>query len=671
MLKLNKKGFTIVELVIVIVIVAILAAVLIPTFVGLIRAANTSADIQLVTNLNKALAMQEALDGKNATMQNALDDALANGYDMPKLTPTSEGNDIVWNQEDDRFALVTKVEEGGLKVIYDRENKDGKTVAPADVYKFWKIYDEETGFPTKQTYSIYWGGAKAPESFSGNVSVGFDAGKCSEITSVTYTPTNSSKDAVRIRTVAGNLTVAAPEDTVSFYGYADEVHIVKTAQNSFHVHGDIALLRVGHGRVVLESDSNVSNLHFVATGGKFDDITLDLTNAQQIPALSRDNVTGSNVLIYKSVSGATETDIKTDSANSPDVKNESELNAAKEKAKEEHMSNVLREENKAYVCRVGNQGYLTFEEAVAAAQVQGNPTITLLSDITIDHKITIGGYKENNKDLYRVISTIEGTKNKNAADAKNRYYTITVTGNGKLVWNYGESTIDIPIVINANLVDKTISKNGFNIASFNDMGTINGFVDCAKIIAGTFSGFTFYGGVNASEKVWCGTYYCDVTAGKTNYAKFYGRTTVTEIKGGQYYDKVICTNKIKAGQFYNITDITKLNIAEDYLPFFIGKNEYEIASKSGLYATLTRSGKETLYFNNHSRINIVGMIAGDIITIHRDNNSTTVVTLVDGAKIKVADGVVFDVTSYFKACDDNHEIKLVDEYYQNVQKGSN
>ena len=65
MLKLNKKGFTIVELVIVIVIVAILAAVLIPTFIGLIRAANTSADIQLVTNLNKALAMQEALDGKN------------------------------------------------------------------------------------------------------------------------------------------------------------------------------------------------------------------------------------------------------------------------------------------------------------------------------------------------------------------------------------------------------------------------------------------------------------------------------------------------------------------------------------------------------------------------------------------------------------------------------
>ena len=65
MLKLNKKGFTVVELVIVIAVVAILAAVLIPTFINLMQTANESADIQLVTNLNKIMAMQEALGGKN------------------------------------------------------------------------------------------------------------------------------------------------------------------------------------------------------------------------------------------------------------------------------------------------------------------------------------------------------------------------------------------------------------------------------------------------------------------------------------------------------------------------------------------------------------------------------------------------------------------------------
>ena len=43
MKKMNKKGFTIVELVIVIAVIAILAAVMIPTFGGIIKKANLSS----------------------------------------------------------------------------------------------------------------------------------------------------------------------------------------------------------------------------------------------------------------------------------------------------------------------------------------------------------------------------------------------------------------------------------------------------------------------------------------------------------------------------------------------------------------------------------------------------------------------------------------------------
>lgn len=42
----KRKGFTIVELVIVIAIVAVLAGVLIPTFASIIDKANQSADVQ-------------------------------------------------------------------------------------------------------------------------------------------------------------------------------------------------------------------------------------------------------------------------------------------------------------------------------------------------------------------------------------------------------------------------------------------------------------------------------------------------------------------------------------------------------------------------------------------------------------------------------------------------
>lgn len=50
MKKSNKKGFTIVELVIVIAVIAILAGVMIPTFGGIIADANKSAALQEARN---------------------------------------------------------------------------------------------------------------------------------------------------------------------------------------------------------------------------------------------------------------------------------------------------------------------------------------------------------------------------------------------------------------------------------------------------------------------------------------------------------------------------------------------------------------------------------------------------------------------------------------------
>ena len=51
----NKKGFTIVELVIVIAVIGILAAVLIPTFSGVIDSANKSSRVQQTENALKSL----------------------------------------------------------------------------------------------------------------------------------------------------------------------------------------------------------------------------------------------------------------------------------------------------------------------------------------------------------------------------------------------------------------------------------------------------------------------------------------------------------------------------------------------------------------------------------------------------------------------------------------
>ena len=53
MRKNNRKGFTIVELVIVIAVIAILAGVLIPTFAGIVEKANKSAALQEATSAYK------------------------------------------------------------------------------------------------------------------------------------------------------------------------------------------------------------------------------------------------------------------------------------------------------------------------------------------------------------------------------------------------------------------------------------------------------------------------------------------------------------------------------------------------------------------------------------------------------------------------------------------
>ncbi|MGN1235764.1 MAG: type II secretion system protein, partial [Christensenellaceae bacterium] len=118
MAKKAKKAFTIVELVIVIAVVAILMAVLIPTFVSLVKKANVSSDTQLVRNLNTILTAEGVTEGKNPTMHDALEDAFENGYDITKISPTSEGNDIVWDSKNDRFALVHINESGTMETIY-------------------------------------------------------------------------------------------------------------------------------------------------------------------------------------------------------------------------------------------------------------------------------------------------------------------------------------------------------------------------------------------------------------------------------------------------------------------------------------------------------------------------------------------------------------------------
>ena len=66
MKKMNKKGFTIVELVIVIAVIAILSAVLIPTFSGVVAEANKTAVVADAKAVYQQYVSTETLEGREA-----------------------------------------------------------------------------------------------------------------------------------------------------------------------------------------------------------------------------------------------------------------------------------------------------------------------------------------------------------------------------------------------------------------------------------------------------------------------------------------------------------------------------------------------------------------------------------------------------------------------------
>ena len=85
----KRRAFTIVELVIVIAVIAILAAVMIPTFGGIIKKANISADTQIAASMNTQLSIYKA-EGKKIETEADLWAALSSDADFTsQLDPKS------------------------------------------------------------------------------------------------------------------------------------------------------------------------------------------------------------------------------------------------------------------------------------------------------------------------------------------------------------------------------------------------------------------------------------------------------------------------------------------------------------------------------------------------------------------------------------------------------
>jgi len=231
-----KKGFTIVELVVVIAVIAILAAVLIPTYKDLVNSAHESKDTQLVRNLNTALTSGE----KHETMADALAAAASYGYNVEKINASATDKEILWDSVNDLFCYYD-TEDATVSYVPKFE-----PTAEVKDYQYWTISDA-----VSEKFSTYYTGTESEV----NTTKGFDAGT-SSVSVVNYTNSGEAQNVV-IRTNGGNLTVNAPLDTIEHYGTANVVDVVEVASESYHLFGKVAFFKMQTGHAVIETGAYV------------------------------------------------------------------------------------------------------------------------------------------------------------------------------------------------------------------------------------------------------------------------------------------------------------------------------------------------------------------------------------------------------------------------------
>ena len=116
--KSTKRGFTIVELVIVIAVIAILAAVLIPTFTGIVRKARESSDESAIRNMNTILAADGAVVPTD--ILDLYDVLFENGITAENYSPLYKNRYFFWDSVKN---MVVYTDEN-YTVLYPENAKD-------------------------------------------------------------------------------------------------------------------------------------------------------------------------------------------------------------------------------------------------------------------------------------------------------------------------------------------------------------------------------------------------------------------------------------------------------------------------------------------------------------------------------------------------------------------
>ena len=268
----TNKGFTLTELIIVIVIIGILAAVLIPTLTACVKKAKISNDKQLVRNLNTALAIDYRTvetGEKHKNMYEALLAAEDAGYNVGKINATKMDNEILWDAKNDVFCYLN-----GEEIEYIPSSvEEGKQLNASDKKDqpyLWKIMlvnaaDENEVVDLRSArFSIF---AKE-ESTAKHVKTnkGFDAGD-SGIIDISYDRTGEGEDSqghdaiIRTNSAATTLTINAEHDNVKHFDALGKLVLSDIAYDCYYEYGKTEYVQAAKGKIVAKEGGEVKVLY--------------------------------------------------------------------------------------------------------------------------------------------------------------------------------------------------------------------------------------------------------------------------------------------------------------------------------------------------------------------------------------------------------------------------
>lgn len=247
----KKRGFTIIELVIVIAVIAILAAVLIPTFANIIQKANVANDVALARNMNTILIADEATNGRSTDMYDVLIALEQGGFKLENLNPRADGNVFAWDKANNQIVYLEK---GSAKPIFQaKEIGDNKgdlyiTTRKAEVFADYPGYSYYFASDIKGDITLKGGSCLDTGEFAldGNVYV------------------QTENDVEIHGTINNTITVDSTSGKITNYSVVGKKVVIKnTAATSYHERGHVAAMEIQNsltGKVVLENDAYVETL---------------------------------------------------------------------------------------------------------------------------------------------------------------------------------------------------------------------------------------------------------------------------------------------------------------------------------------------------------------------------------------------------------------------------